>query len=143
MQPPLGQPIGFWTARAAEAIRSRTRGALADIGLSQPEWWVLHQLSVHPNGISRESIVDIVGANETPAAIDAAIRSAAEKEWLSGDDAALTLTSSGAAIFARAAEKQAELQAERMQGISNEDFITTITVLQRTIENVGGHAWHW
>ena len=35
------------------------------------------------------------------------------------------------------------LQDERMQGISQDDFATTIRVLQRTIENVGGDAWHW
>ncbi|SNT00025.1 hypothetical protein SAMN05421642_10818 [Rhodococcoides kyotonense] len=29
-----------------------------------------------------------------------------------------------------------------MQGISQDDFATTIRVLQRTIENVGGDAWH-
>lgn len=35
------------------------------------------------------------------------------------------------------------LQEERMQGITEEEFVTTITVLQRTIKNVGGDAWHW
>lgn len=36
MQPPANQPIGFWTARAGEAIRTRTRGALEAIGVTQP-----------------------------------------------------------------------------------------------------------
>lgn len=40
MQPPANQPIGFWTARAGEAIRARTRGALEAIGVTQPGWWV-------------------------------------------------------------------------------------------------------
>ncbi len=40
-------------------------------------------------------------------------------------------------------EVQKVLQDERMQGISVEDYETTITVLQRTIVNVGGDAWHW
>jgi len=30
-----------------------------------------------------------------------------------------------------------------MQGISEAEFVTAIRVMQRTIENVGGNAWHW
>ena len=45
--------------------------------------------------------------------------------------------------FDRAARVQQMLQEERMQGITEEEFVTTITVLQRTIKNVGGDAWHW
>ncbi len=52
MQPPANQPIGFWTARAGEAIRTRTRGALEAIGVTQPGWWVLHQLSLRLKGWS-------------------------------------------------------------------------------------------
>jgi hypothetical protein len=35
------------------------------------------------------------------------------------------------------------LQDERMKGISAEDFANTLTVLQKTIANVGCDAWHW
>ena len=35
MQPPAGQPIGFWTLRAGEAVRARIRAALAEVGVTQ------------------------------------------------------------------------------------------------------------
>ncbi|AJT40689.1 hypothetical protein [Psychromicrobium lacuslunae] len=143
MQAALHQPIGFWTARAGEAVRRRTRGALAEIGLSQPEWWVLHQLSLHPDGMARTETVETVGPNETPEAIEDAIDSAKAKGWLTVDGPLLKSTESGTAIFLEAALLQQQLQAERMQGISEQEFVTTITVLQRTIANVGGEAWHW
>lgn len=38
---------------------------------------------------------------------------------------------------------QRGLESERMQGITNDEYVTTITVLQRMIANVGGDAWHW
>jgi DNA-binding MarR family transcriptional regulator len=50
---------------------------------------------------------------------------------------------SAAEQFRRASEVQHELLAERMQGITDDEIATTIRVLQRTIENVGGDAWHW
>jgi hypothetical protein len=143
MQPPSRQPIGFWTARAGEAIRARTRGALAEIGVTQPEWWVLHQLSLHPQGVGRAVLVETIGPNETPAAIESAVDSAIEKGWIDAEGAHLRSSEAGAEQFERAAEIQKALQDERMEGITAEDFATTISVLQKTIANVGGDAWHW
>lgn len=143
MQPPELQPIGFWTARAGEAIRARTRGALREIGVSQPEWWLLHQLSLHPGGADRADTVERIGHNETPEAIVEAIDSAASKGWIHESDSRLHYTDAGAELFRRAADVQRDLQTERMQGITEADYVTTIRVLQRTIENVGGSAWHW
>jgi hypothetical protein len=143
MQPPDRQPIGFWTIRAGEAVRARTRGALAEIGLTQPEWWVLHQLSLHPHGVGRAEVVETVGPNESAAVIESAIESATGKRWIRSGGDTLLLSDSGRAQFERAAGVQRSLHAERMRGISAEEFATTITVLQRTITNVGGDAWHW
>ncbi|MDI9928888.1 hypothetical protein QM588_00600 [Rhodococcus sp. IEGM 1354] len=37
MQRPENQPIGFWTVRAGEAVRTRTRGALRGVGITHAE----------------------------------------------------------------------------------------------------------
>jgi hypothetical protein len=143
MQEPGRQPLGFWTARAGEAIRARTRGALAEIGVSQPQWWVLHQLSLAPDGARRGQVVETVGPNESDAAIEQAIDAAVAAGWVAVEGDTLRLTAEGAARFHRAAQIQEDLQRERMQGITEVEFTTAITVLQRTITNVGGDAWHW
>jgi hypothetical protein len=143
MQPPARQPIGFWTLRAGEAIRGCTRGALEEIGMTQPEWWVLHQLSLHPEGVGRAETVETIGPNESPAVIESAIDSAIEKGWIRAESAHLMPSESGVTQFERAARVQKALQDERMEGITAEDFVTTVTVLQKTIANVGGDAWHW
>ena len=143
MQPPQRQPIGFWTARAGEAIRTRTRGALQNIGVTQPEWWLLHQISLHPAGADRAETIERIGHNDTPEAIVEAIEFARSKGWIQESNERLTFTSEGRETFRRAADLQQMLQDERMKGISKADFVTTIEVLQRTIENVGGDAWHW
>ncbi|MGB7235133.1 MAG: hypothetical protein WBD41_04035 [Rhodococcus sp. (in: high G+C Gram-positive bacteria)] len=143
MQPPEDQPLGFWTVRAGEAIGARTRGALRDIGLSQPEWWLLQQVSLDPDGVDRDATIEKIGHNSTPEAIVEAIDSAVAKGWVQQTDSRLKSTSLGTGLFERAAALQQELQTERMQGNSIEDFATTIRVLQQTIDNVGGEAWHW
>ena len=63
--------------------------------------------------------------------------------WAEADGAALRLTEAGTVVFEKAARLQTELQRERMRGITEDEYVTAITVLQRTIENVGGRAWHW
>lgn len=143
MQPPERQPIGFWTARAGEAIRARTRGALHDIGVTQPEWWLLHQISLHPAGADRDETIEKIGHNDTPDAIVEAIDSARSKGWIVESNSSLKFTPDGRDTFRSAADLQNMLQDERMNGISEADFVTTIEVLQRTIQNVGGDAWHW
>jgi hypothetical protein len=143
MQPPANQPIGFWTIRAGEAIRARVRGALDEIGVAQPEWWVLHQLSRHPDGVDRAAVVDTIGSNDTPAVIESTIDAAIAKGWIHADGTHLRWSAVGAERFDRAVDVQRGLQEERMRGITPEEYETTISVLQRTITNVGGDAWHW
>ena len=143
MQPPERQPIGFWTARAGEAIRERTQGALREIGLMQPEWWLLQQLSLDADGVDRNETIEKIGHNDTPDAIVDAISSAAAKGWLVETGSRLQPTDAGLEQFQRAFDLQQQLHEERMQGISEAEFVTAIRVMQRTIENVGGHAWHW
>ena len=143
MQPAALQPLGFWTARAGEAIRARTRGRLAELGVTQPEWWVLHQLSLHPTGMSDGDIVSVVGPNDSDEAIVHAIASGIERGWIARSGELVRLTDTGTQRFHAAAEVQRELNDERRQGISDRDYATTIEVLQRTITNVGGDAWHW
>lgn len=143
MQPPNRQPIGFWTVRAGEAIRARTRSALREVGISQPEWWILHQLSLSPNGVDRDETIEKLGHNDTPEAIIEAIASAVSKGLVHLSGSVIEQTEHGVEQFRVGSDVQRRLQEERMQGISEADFVTTIEVLQRTIENVGGDAWHW
>ncbi len=143
MQPAALQPLGFWTVRAGEAIRARTRGRLAELGVTQPEWWVLHQLSMHPSGMEENEVIAIVGPNESDESIVDAIAAGVGKGWIDRAGSRVRLTDDGADRFHAAAEVQRQLNDERRQGISDREYATTIEVLQRTITNVGGDAWHW
>lgn len=143
MQPAAQQPLGFWALRTGEAIRAHTRGRLAEVGVTQPEWWVLHQLSMRSNGMGEGEIVSVVGPNESDDSIERAIATGIEKGWIERFGDHLRLTHTGTEQFRAAAAVQQQLNDERRRGISDRDFATAITVLQRTITNVGSHAWHW
>lgn len=143
MQPPEKQPIGFWTLRAGEALAQRIRSSLEAVGVPQPQWWVLHQLTEHPHGMDQTAMVDRIGPNQSGEVVRDAIEDALEHGRVTREGEILHLTPAGREAFDRAAVVQQQLADERMQGISQEEYVTTITVLQRMCRNVGADVWHW
>ncbi|MFW0793333.1 hypothetical protein AAFP30_05935 [Gordonia sp. CPCC 205515] len=88
-------------------------------------------------------MIEVIGPNDSDDAIRAAIDEAIANGWIIRISGVLSASPAGRDIFRIAADVQQELEIERRQGISDTDYVTTIRTLQRTIENVGGSAWHW
>lgn len=143
MQAPAQQPIGFWTVKAGEAVAARVRERLAEVGVTQPEWWVLHQLSLHPDGLTETDLLAVVGPHAGDEVIEQAVRDGLRHGWVERRDDVVRWTDAGRERFEAAARVQGELDRERRVGVSDADHETTIRVLQRTVVNVGGEAWHW
>ncbi|HEV7628719.1 MAG TPA: MarR family transcriptional regulator, partial [Streptomyces sp.] len=55
-----GQPIGYWSTAAAEAVVGHIRGALAERGITQPQWWILAQLAGSEDGRTRTELADLL-----------------------------------------------------------------------------------
>ncbi|MFJ8442668.1 MarR family winged helix-turn-helix transcriptional regulator [Kitasatospora griseola] len=141
----IKQPIGYWSWAAYKAVVSRTRGALAELGTTQPQWWVLAQLAHATAPRSRTDISDLLSGylDAGPEAMGAEIDLTVERGWVTQSaDGLLALTPEGRALFTEAAARQDELWAERHRDISDEEYLTTMKVLQRFIHNTGGKAWH-
>ncbi|MFF5972360.1 MarR family winged helix-turn-helix transcriptional regulator [Streptomyces sp. NPDC012769] len=141
----IKQPIGYWSWAAYDAVVTRTRGALAELGTTQPQWWILARLARAEKPLTREEVSRTLrgylrtGAETMEEEIDTTIARGWTTETPEGH---LTLTPDGRAFFDKAAALQDELWAERHAGISDEEYLTTLKVLQRFIHNTGGRAWH-
>ncbi|MFE6836974.1 MarR family winged helix-turn-helix transcriptional regulator [Streptomyces sp. NPDC057705] len=141
----IQQPIGYWTWAAYDAVVTRTRGALAAIGTTQPQWWILAQVAQAPQAKTRGEVTATlqgylaVGSTMVSEEIDTTIA----RGWITQDaEGRLGITSEGRAFFEKAAALQKELWAERHAGIPDDEYLTTLKVLQRFIHNTGGQAWH-
>ncbi|MBT2482852.1 MarR family winged helix-turn-helix transcriptional regulator [Streptomyces sp. ISL-94] len=141
----IRQPIGYWSWAAYDAVVTRTRGALAQIGTTQPQWWVLAQVAGAETVKTRAEVTETlqgylsVGAQALSEEIDTTIA----QGWITQDDKGnLGLTAEGRTFFDQAAALQKDLWDERHAGISDEEYLATLKVLQRFIHNVGGRAWH-
>lgn len=141
----IRQPIGYWSWAAFKAVVTRTRAALAGIGTTQPQWWVLAQVARADTVKTRDEVSRLLrnyldtGSETMESEIDTTIA----RGWILEDsEGRLTITDEGRAFYDRAAALQDELWAERHAGISDEEYLITLKVLQRFIHNTGGRAWH-
>ncbi len=141
----IRQPIGYWSWAAYKAVITRTRGALAEIGTTQPQWWVLAQVAGAATARPRAEVSRMLrnyldtGAEAMEEEIDTTVA----QGWITEDaEGNLGITAEGGAFFDKAAAVQRELWTQRHAGISDEEYLTTLKVLQRFIHNTGGKAWH-
>ncbi|MGR4848933.1 MarR family winged helix-turn-helix transcriptional regulator [Streptomyces sp. LARHCF252] len=141
----IQQPIGYWSWAAFKAVVSRTQAALAGIGTTQPQWWVLAQVARADTVRSRHEVSRLLenyldtGSEAMEREIDRTIA----QGWITEDsEGRLSITAEGRAFYDKAAALQDELWAERHAGISDEEYLTTLKVLQRFIHNTDGRAWH-
>ncbi len=139
------QPIGYWSWAAHEAVVTHIRGMLGELGLTQPQWWILSQLAESPEGRDRTELaaflqgylaVGAVGIHDEVEALAGRGLLAAREDRL------LHITPEGAALQAEAAVRQRTVREQIHDGITDEEYIRTLKVLQRMIHNVDGKAWH-
>ncbi|MGW5610902.1 MarR family winged helix-turn-helix transcriptional regulator [Streptomyces sp. NPDC003753] len=141
----IQQPIGYWTWAAYKATVTRTRAALAEIGITQPQWWVLAQVARADTVKTRDEVSSLLRnyLDTGSATMESEIDRTIAQGWITEDvDGRLGITAEGRAFYDKAAALQDELWAERHAGISDEEYLTTLKVLQRFIHNTGGQAWH-
>ncbi|MEV6259689.1 MarR family winged helix-turn-helix transcriptional regulator [Streptomyces sp. NPDC051784] len=139
------QPIGYWSWAAHKAAVTHIRTALAEVGLTQPPWWVLGRLvDADEQGRPRAEVVATLrGYLDVGDALEPEIDSLVARGLVTEDPGTrLRLTGEGHALRAEAAERVGRALADIHAGITDEEYVAALKVLQRMIHNVGGTAWH-
>jgi hypothetical protein len=137
------QPIGYWSWAAYSSVVGHIRKALATVGLTQPQWWVLNQLG-DPAGVhSRDGLTQLLrGYLDVGDQLQIDINELIARRLIVDDGAGLTMTADGEHVLADAREVQRAAQARIHDGVSDEELLTTMKVLQRMIHNTDGKFWH-
>ncbi|MGW5785846.1 MarR family transcriptional regulator [Streptomyces sp. NPDC003757] len=142
-----GQPAAYWTGVAYEALIEYTRARQAEKGYTQPQFWLLRNLSKNDISPAGEGMT----LPELRQAMASYIRPeddlAAEAEvllgrgWLTRDaEDRLRLTKEGEQARVDLARNAPAIRAALHEGIDDADYVTTLKVLQRLIRNAGGTA---
>ncbi|MFE0806311.1 MarR family transcriptional regulator [Streptomyces sp. NPDC058848] len=140
-----GQPAAYWTGVAYEALIAYTRAQQAAKGYTQPQFWLLRNLSendISPDGEGmplpelREAMTSYIRPEDDLAA-EAEIL--LERGWLTRDtEDRLWLTTEGEQARVDLARNAPAIRASLHEGIDDADYVTTVKVLQQLIRNAGG-----
>ncbi|MER7673187.1 MarR family winged helix-turn-helix transcriptional regulator [Kitasatospora sp. NPDC096128] len=135
---PAQPPIALVAWGASEAILRHSQATLARIDVTQPQWWALNNIVRAEHGLTREEIraVAVPYGMDTRVVVDAA-DALVHRGWLCiGADDRLTLTGQGRAGLATAREHMARARAEFLGDITEEEYATSVSVLQRVTANI-------
>ncbi|GLX40637.1 hypothetical protein Sros01_67100 [Streptomyces roseochromogenus] len=142
-----GQPAAYWTGVAYEALIAFTRARQAEKGYTQPQFWLLRNLSendISPDGQGmtlselREAMASYIRAEDDLAAEAEVL---VERGWLTRDaQDRLWLTEDGERVRVDLARNAPAIRAALHEGIDDTDYVTTVKVLRQLIRNAGGTA---
>ncbi|WP_121751185.1 MarR family winged helix-turn-helix transcriptional regulator [Streptomyces sp. E2N166] len=140
-----GQPAAYWTGVAYEALIAYTRSQLVEKGYTQPQFWLLRNLSandISPDGEGmtladlREAMTSYIRPEDD---LTAEAELLLERGWLTRDaEHRLWLTEEGERARVGLARNAPAIRAALHEGIDDSDYVSTLKVLRRLIRNAGG-----
>lgn len=139
------QPVGYWSSTAGEAVVTYIRGGLAQLDVTQPQWWILGQVAGSENGCTREEVMAVLRGylDEGDDALVSETDALLDRDLLVLDHTdRLKLTAEGDAVYRQCTERQTAMRKQVHSEITDEEYLVTLKVLQRMIHNVGEKAWH-
>ncbi|MGW3496011.1 MarR family transcriptional regulator [Streptomyces sp. NPDC001020] len=139
------QPAAYWTGVAYEALISFTRAQQAELGFTQPQYWLLRNLSkddISPDGhgMTIPELQAAMGSYIRPEDdLKAEVEVLLARGWLTLDaEGRLWITAAGEEARAGLKQHAPAIRARIHQGIDDADYGTTVKVLQQMIRNTGG-----
>ncbi|MBQ1070871.1 MarR family transcriptional regulator [Micromonospora sp. D75] len=140
-----GQPAAYWTGGANESLIAFTRAQHATHGFTQPQFWLLRNLSPNdllPGGGGltvpelRHAMRSYLRAEDD---LDAEAEVLRERGWLTRDaDGRLRITEAGEDARLRLKQHAPGIRARIHDGVDDADYVTTLKVRRRMIRNTGG-----
>jgi hypothetical protein len=140
----LKQPIGYWSWAAHTSVVGHIRKALATVGLTQPQWWVLNQLGDAAGVHTRDGLTQLLqGYLGVGDQLQVDIDDLIARDLIAVDEQdGVAMTPDGERVLADAKGVQRAAQAQIHDGVSDEQLLTTMKVLQQMIHNTDGKFWH-
>lgn len=139
------QPAAYWTGVAYESLIAFTRARQAELGFTQPQFWLLRNLSssdLSPDGRGmtvpelQQTMSSYLRAEDD---LNAEAEVLLERGWLSRDgETRLWITEAGEDARASLKQHAPAIRARIHQDIDDVDYVTTLKVLRRMIQNTGG-----
>ncbi|MCB7136995.1 MarR family winged helix-turn-helix transcriptional regulator [Cellulosimicrobium marinum] len=136
------RPIGYWLKLVDRLIDENVDGVFHHSGLTRRHWQVLNTIR---DGVSEETAVDGVlspftGAGAPggqAAAVTAEVDDLVRRGWVARGDAGLHVTVAGNHAYHDLLDAVSRTREQVAEGISPEQYATTVATLQRMARNLG------
>lgn len=122
------KPIGWWLKEVDVLLEASFERLLAADGITRRQWQALNA-AAGPDPIATVLAPFLTG---DPAELAALTDPLTERGWLSGD----RLTADGEAALRTLTTKVQEQRRRITNGVSDEDYLTTVAVLRRMARNL-------
>ncbi|TDC44062.1 MarR family transcriptional regulator [Micromonospora sp. KC213] len=142
-----GQPAAYWTGVAYESLIAFIRARHAELGFTQPQFWLLRNLSSNdllPEGGGmtvpelRQAMSSYLRAADD---LEAEAEALLERGWLTRtEEGRLWITEAGEDARVSLKQHAPAIRARIHEGIDDADYVTTLKVLRQLILNTGGSA---
>lgn len=130
----LNLPIGYWLKRTDELLTKRINDTQTSNGVSRSQWQVLN--SIYESGVvTRGQLFEVMKTFVSEAELEQILADLSGRGWLvQNDEAVFQLSDEGRAKHQKILELQKKVRQRAMQDISEEEYTTVISVLQRLVK---------
>jgi DNA-binding MarR family transcriptional regulator len=134
---PERRPIGYWLKHLDGLIERAFEGALGAAGLTRRHWQVLNTIASESatSGAVAKALQPFVG--DDVSAINSIVHDLVGRGWVRKQaDGRYAISDKGRAAHATAMNRVAETRNLLRQGITDDEYITLVRILQRMASNL-------
>jgi hypothetical protein len=131
-------PIGYWIKKADNLLTHCINQIHQQADLTRVGWQLLHTVNKHQQ-ISTAELTTTLKPFASKSVVDTLVANFADRNLLyieEGSDNNISLSIKGKQFFEDCLQKQQEIRDNAMEGISEEDYRTTLLTLQMIVSNL-------
>lgn len=132
------RPIGYWLKLVDRLIEERFAAIIEEHGVTRRQWQLLGVLSVSDATVEQltEAIAPFIEAGGTETAAEH-LAELIESGWIAVEAGEYSITERGTIAFTRLSEVVDGLRHSVSEGLSEEEYRTTMASLERMARNLG------
>lgn len=133
------RPIGFWLKLVDRLIDERFAAIIEEHGVTRRQWQLLNVLQAGATTVDQldQAIAPFIEPGGEEAAVAEHLAELVDSEWITIDGPVYALTERGLAAFLRLQVVVDSLRDQTSDGLTEEQYQTTLTALERMAVNLG------
>jgi hypothetical protein len=135
------RPIGFWLKLVDRLIDERFAAIIEEHGVTRRQWQLLNVLQAGSTTVDQldQAIAPFIEPGTEETAVDH-LAELMDSEWITTDGPVYALTERGLAAFQRLQVVVDSLRDQTSDGLTPEQYDTTLVALERMAVNLGWQA---